>query len=325
MGSTDFADAMRDALEGVGIVPTAAPAQAPRGSMPLAVSSNETGNGFIPPPWWDVLTFGMVRKRGACIFGPRGTGKTSAVHELAKSLGVTLITFQAAQGCTLDDLVGVRDLRDGKTVFTPGPLPQALMADCWLLIEEANTMHPGVFSKVNTLVDGSGDSLALPDGTSLPVGKGFRLALAFNEGANYTGTREVNPALRDRLTPIYTDYLPAEIEAKVLESRTGADSATCANLVGFANKVRAARANLGFDLSPRALLTLLDLMHTLDMDWARAFNVAILDLVGDPVDKKPQRDAISQIADIDGLRSWSAPSWAGESVSSDETEEEGEA
>ena len=76
------------------------------------------------------------------------------------------MTYQAASGCTIDDLVGVRDLRDGRTVFTPGPLADALAADCWLLIEEANTMHPGVFSQLTTLTDGSGDSLRLPDGSA---------------------------------------------------------------------------------------------------------------------------------------------------------------
>src|SRR5206468_10811435 len=132
-------------------------------------------------------------KRGAILQGPRGTGKTSAVHHLARLTGASLTTFQAAAGCTVDDLTGFRDLKDGSTIFTPGPLPEALERDGWLLIEEANVMHPGVFSRLNTLLDGSGDKLRLPDGRALPAGPGFRVVLAFNPG--YSGTREINPAL----------------------------------------------------------------------------------------------------------------------------------
>jgi MoxR-like ATPase len=246
-------------------------------------------------------------QRGACLFGPRGSGKTTAVHRLTESLGVRLITYQAAAGCTIDDLVGVRDLRDGRTVFTPGPLADALAADCVLLIEEANTMHPGVFSKLNTLTDGSGDSLRLPDGSALPVGPGFRVVLAFNEG--YSGTREVNAALRDRLMPIYADYLPPESESRMIRDRTGCDEETATGLVQFATKVRVARAESAFDLSPRALFRLLDLIRYCGESWPDAFEHAILDLVGDPLDRAPQRECIRQIADLDGMMTWDLPTF----------------
>src|SRR5262249_43922524 len=134
------------------------------GSQPAPMIQTAEGAkpaGFIPPVWFNRLQFALTNSavRGASMFGPRGSGKTTAIHALAKMLGVKLITFQAAAGNGIDDLVGQRDLIDGKTVFTPGPLPKALEEDCWLLCEEANVMHPGTWSKMNTLLDGSGDSL----------------------------------------------------------------------------------------------------------------------------------------------------------------------
>lgn len=323
-------DHLRDSLIALGLAVETAPQRAVVGAPP-DVSTVETpaDAGFTPPPWYGRLRFALTApsQRGATVFGPRGSGKTTAVHRLAAQTGAGLVTYQAAAGCVIDDLVGVRDLVDGRTVFTRGPLAEALERDCWLLIEEANVMHPGVFSKLNTLTDGSGDSLRLPDGSALPVGPGFRVILAFNEGAAYSGTREVNAALRDRLMPIYADYLPAAAEVAMLRARTGCDEATAAGLVEFAGGVRAARASLGFDLSPRALLRMLDLIRHCGCSWAEALEFGVLDLVGDPVDRRPQRDAIAQIADLQSMAQWNEPDWAegAESVATVATDEEGEA
>lgn len=279
---------------------------------PLVASpspSVSTSACFIPPPWFDRLQFALSSTpavRGACLFGPRGAGKTTAVHELARALGVPLVTFQAAAGATIDDLLGQRDLVDGRTVFTPGPLVEALEQDGWLLCEEANVMHPGTWSKLNTLLDGSGDSLALPDGRRLKPGVRFRAILAFNEGQQYAGTREVNAALRDRLMPIYADYLPAEHEAAIICKQTGASEAVGQRVQELAQSIRAAKSSLGFDLSPRALVRMTMLVGVLGESWEQAFEHAILDLIGDPEDKAPQREACRQIALAKGLADWPA-------------------
>lgn len=283
------------------------------GGQPVAYDATpKSSPSFIPPPWYQRLQFSLraPSQRGACLFGPRGSGKTTAIHVLAKDTQTDLITYQAAAGCTIDDLVGVRDLADGKTIFTDGPLPEAIRKDTWLLIEEANVMHPAVFSKLNTLTDGSGDRLRLPTGERLAVGPKFRVILAFNEGSAYSGTREVNAALRDRLLPIYADYLPAVSEENMLVQRTGCDRQTAARLVSFAKSCRAARASTGFDLSPRALFRVLDLLKYLGETWAEALEHGILDLIGDPLDKKPQRDQVAQIAAASGWSSWASPKFA---------------
>jgi hypothetical protein len=198
------------------------------------------------------------------------------------------------------------------TAFTPGPLPEALEADCWLLIEEANAMRPGVFSKLNTLLDGSGDTHRLPDGRRLAAGKGFRVWLAYNPG--YSGMREVNQALVDRLCPVFTTYLPPADEARMLAARSGCDDATAMRVAQLAEKIRAARFR--FDLSPRALFRLLRIVRG-GRSWDDAFTWAILDRIGDPVSRAADRDACKQIAAIDDLSTWPRPDFA--SVSSNET------
>ena len=176
-------------------VPVPAPAAAaPMPSPSVALNATPADSAFIRPAWYGRLQFGLLApdQRGASLFGPRGSGKTTAVHHAAQEAGLDLVTFQAAAGNTIDDLIGQRDLDNGRTIFTDGPLAEAIRKDSWLLIEEANMLHPGTLSKLNTLTDGSGDRLKLPSGEALCVGNRFRVILAFNEGSNYAGTREVN-------------------------------------------------------------------------------------------------------------------------------------
>lgn len=272
----------------------------------------EAMTGYIEPPWFGRARFALTGpgQRGACMFGPRGTGKTSGVRALAHATQTPLVAFQAAAGCTLDDLVGQRDLIDGKTIFTPGPLVEAIRQDCWLVLEEANVMHPGVFSALNTLTDGSGHKLRTPDGKRYPVGKRFRCILCFNEGGGYAGTKEVNAALRDRLMPIYCDYLPVPMEIDILIEKTGCDFNSAQSLVGLATKIRAAKASLGFDFSPRSMFRVMELMRECGLDWKDAFTYGVLDLVGDPIEKAPQRACIEQVAAVDGLSGWARPVWS---------------
>jgi MoxR-like ATPase len=210
----------------------------------------------------------------------------------------------------IDDLSGCRDLIDGRTVFTPGPLVEALKHDCWLVLEEANVMHPGTFSALNTLLDGSGTKYRTKDGRRYSVGNRFRVIMCFNEGAAYAGTREVNAALKDRLAPIYAGYLPANEEIKILIGRTGVDTDTAQRVVDLATQIRAAGKNLGFDLSLRSLMRLLTFKKELLMDWNVAFEASILNLIGDPVEKGPQRSVIRSVADISGMSLWAEPKFS---------------
>jgi hypothetical protein len=162
----------------------------------------------------------------------------------------------------------------------------------WLIAEEANVIHPGVWSMVNTLTDHTGEGLRLPTGEVVPNHPEFRLVLVYNEG--YAGTREVNAALKDRLMPIYCGYLEAAHEAQLLASMTGAELHHCERVREVAAMVRA--ANLRFDLSPRSLARWIKLVIVAGLSWRAAFTVAIMDLVGPPETAGPQRACLDEIA-----------------------------
>jgi hypothetical protein len=264
-------------------------------------------DGFIPPKWFRKLQAAIKHKKGACMFGPRGSGKSTAVRYLAKSMNVPTITMQCAANEQIDALVGekgvVNDNGCPVTKFVDGPLTTAMRNGCWLIAEEPNVMHPGVWSKVNNILDDTGEGLRLPTGEVIPQHPNFRLVLCYNDG--YTGTKEVNAALKDRCPPLHCDYFEPDREAELLAIATGAPLNVCAKVVSVATMIRQA-PSLRFDLSPRPLTYWIKM--ALDgMSWSEGFDAAIMDLLGDPTGAAVQRKVVATIAVNAGIDQWPLP------------------
>lgn len=247
---------------------------------------------FVTPSWYPILKYAMESEKGCCLFGPRGCGKSTAIRHLAREVGATTELLQCAANMQIDSLLGSWTSEGGSLKFIDGPLTIAVRNGSWLLAEEANVIHPGVWSMVNTLTDQTGEGLRLPTGEVIKPSKSFRLILLYNEG--YTGTRDVNAALKDRLMPIYTGYLPVEDEVKLLERMTGATNEECGRVQGAADMIR--KADLHFDLSPRSLSRWIRLVKQAGFTWKRAYEIAIMDLLGTPETAAPQRAVLNEIA-----------------------------
>jgi midasin (ATPase involved in ribosome maturation) len=286
-GRLRVAGLLQRKAKGAKAVAQAAATAVPPAAAPAVASSN-----FVAPTWYPLLRYAMEAEKGASLFGPRGCGKSTAIRQLAGEMTRSTVTLQCAANMQIDSLLGSWTSQAGTLSFVDGPLTAAVRAGAWLLAEEANVIHPGVWSLVNTLTDTTGEGLRLPSGEIVPQTPGFRLILIYNEG--YTGTREVNAALKDRLMPIYCDYLPAAEEVTLLEKMTGAAAEQCKRVQEVAAMIRA--ANLRFDLSPRSLVRWIRLVKVAGLTWGQAYERAILDLVGPPQLAAPQRSVLEEIA-----------------------------
>lgn len=265
----------------------------PKQSAPaIPVVPPPVADKFVAPQWYPLLRYAVGVEKGATLFGPRGCGKSTAIRQLAGELSQPTVTLQCAANMQIDSLLGSWTSEAGTLRFIDGPLTMAVRWGAWLLAEESNVIHPGVWSLVNTLTDQTGEGLRLPTGEVVHQTPSFRLILIYNEG--YSGTREVNAALKDRLMPIYCDYLPADEEVALLEKLTGADSAQCQRVQAVAALIRA--ANLRFDLSPRSLVRWIRLVRDAGLTWGAAYERAILDLAGPPQLAAPQRACLEEIA-----------------------------
>jgi hypothetical protein len=283
------------------------PAGQPQENAPQAAQDARTGTaGFIAPSWYPLLSFALVSdsERGAMLFGPRGCGKSTTVRELARTHDAPTVTMQCAANMQIDALIGCWTAENGQTIWVDGPLTIAVRTGAWLLAEEANTIHPGVWSAVNTLTDKTGDGLRLPTGEVIPNSPAFRLCLLYNEGSQYTGTRDVNAALKRRLVPIYADYPDAASELAIVANLTGGNcsSATYERVIKCAAMIRA--ANLRFDLSPDILARWINVtMHGV-ASWQDAFRMCVMDLVGAPEQTQAQRTVLAEIARNCGMETW---------------------
>jgi midasin (ATPase involved in ribosome maturation) len=261
-------------------------------TAPAAAAAAPARSSFVPPSWYPMLRYALQSEKGACLFGPRGCGKSTAIRELAGELTRPIITLQCAANMQIDSLLGSWTSEAGTLRFVDGPLAEAVRRGAWLIAEEANVIHPGVWSLVNTLTDHTGEGLRLPTSETIAQSPDFRLVLIYNEG--YAGTREVNAALKDRLMPIYCGYLSAADECQLLVDKTGAPLEHCQRVQNVAGLIRA--ANLRFDLSPRSLTRWIRLTREAGLTWRQAYDVAILDLVGPPDLAAPQRACLDEIA-----------------------------
>ena len=85
------------------------------------------------------------------------------------------------------------------------------------------------------------------------VAKKVVFIATLNEGALFCGITSIDLALRDRFREIFIDYLPAEPESKVLETKTGVPKVIANSLAEFAYTVRNTPA-ISKKISTRQLL-----------------------------------------------------------------------
>lgn len=281
---------------------------------------------------------------GLLALGPAGGGKTTLMRVIAIKTGRQIVVHQCARGQNVRDLLGdfvlevqqadttyrvemagsdpseIRGILEkikvvskgqviAKMVWIDGPLAESIRmsskgVNTMLVLEEANMLDASTLAIFNNLTDGSGYPLRLGTGERIQVDTDkWKVALCINEG--YTGTRELNTALRNRLKSLFIDYLPPKQESKGLQIQTGAPAEWCDRLVDFANLVRAARrkGKLQYDLSPRSLCRMIEERGE-GFSWEDAFESCVLDEIGDPNIKGPFRKTVYEIAQSAGIKNW---------------------
>jgi len=158
---------------------------------------------------------------------------------------------------------------------------------------------------VNTLCDKSCKPLTLPTGEVIPYNPYFRLILLFNEGSAYTGTRDVNAALKERLQPIETNYPSESVESKMLQNTTDATPQEIKQVLELVKIIR--REVKGFDMSIRTIAKFVNVAYDPDVftskKWLNAYATVIASQIS-PTDeakrallRKYAEQAVSQWRD----------------------------
>ena len=182
--------------------------------------------------------------------GPTGCGKTMFFKEKAYQLQRPLFRINCKDGITWEDMVGymtvVSDGNGGQTTqFVDGQLTLAIKYGGDFYVDEINFARPSVLGGLNMVLDSG--MLDIPmTGEVLRAHPDFRIVASMNP--NYAGTNRMNQATRRRFgLNMAFDYLPAELEATVIQAQTGVVNEELATtLVAFANDLRRMNKNSEF-------------------------------------------------------------------------------
>ncbi|MBL7176912.1 MAG: AAA family ATPase [Desulfobacteraceae bacterium] len=173
------------------------------------------------------------------VAGKQGCGKSTLVRQFAARNNRPLATFQIGILSEPGQLFGEHRLKDGETFYQEFLFPQAIQTPgCIIHLEEINRPeHPKALNMLFSVL--SEDRTVWTDELGLlNVANDVVFFATLNEGEEFVGTEMLDAAMRDRFYVTVLDYLPLEVETKVLNLKGGVDEAEALTIVNVANKLR---------------------------------------------------------------------------------------
>jgi MoxR-like ATPase len=178
--------------------------------------------GLVHKQFRKLLEF-MTMKMHVLLVGAAGTGKTHAVKQAAKALGLDIEIFRGHKHAVADDLFGFVSTVDGK--YVPGPAYHAVKNGKLLYVDEFDVCTPSFVKGANNLTDNS-DYVQFPNGERVEKHEDFVLAGAANtvgQGAtsSYTGASgQLDASSLDRLA--FIDWeVDENIEETIAQAHAG--------------------------------------------------------------------------------------------------------
>ena len=212
---------------------------------------NRTGNPFIPSEHEfvldggepEIVLYALDNNESLLLIGDSGVGKSMMIHFLAQETYTPLIAPSAHADMTVENLLGSMTATNGNTVWKNGVIPEAMRKGYWLMIDELNSIDPGVLKVLNELLDTNKITITVAgEPRVVKAHKDFRLVCTMNPPDNpiYKGIETFSFEFMDRFdTVVYLDYLKPNIETQLIIDKTGfSDSDTVAKMIDFANRVR---------------------------------------------------------------------------------------
>ena len=173
------------------------------------------------------------------IAGKQGCGKSTMVRQFAARNQRPLATFQIGMLSEPGQLFGEHALKDGETYYRKFLFPDAVQtAGCVIHLEEINRPeHPKALNMLFSVLS-EDRSIYTDELGRIKVADGVVFFATLNEGDEFVGTEMLDAALRDRFYVSLMDYLPRDIETKVLCLKTGIDEKDALTIVNVANQLR---------------------------------------------------------------------------------------
>lgn len=198
---------------------------------------------YVHQKTWNYLVRNILKKKNTLLLGPTGTGKTDIIIRIAKLLDIELNIYDmGAMIDPLTDLLGTHRIKDGNSVFDYAKFVSDVQKPGIILLDELsraplmtnNILFPCLDHRRTLNIEIAGST----DIRTVKVHPDCVFIATANIGQEYSGTNDIDAALMNRFNALQVDYLPQEIEAKILNVRTGVDVEIANKILNVANAIR---------------------------------------------------------------------------------------
>lgn len=157
------------------------------------------------------------------LWGPTGSGKTSAYEQWCAQLGIPLFMVKGHRAFNEWEATGKTDLVDGNTVHTPGPLTLAAQYGLPVIINEYDRIAPAKAIVFNDIFEGRPFPVPSNNNMLVEPQPGFRVVLTANTNlvedpsGNYATASSHDISLLERLYAVHVDYPERAVERAMIE------------------------------------------------------------------------------------------------------------
>ncbi len=210
----------------------------------------KTGNPLIPsghtyllPNEAEMVFYALQHNEPLLLIGDSGVGKSMMIYYLAEKTNTPLMAPSAHVEMTVENLLGSMTVVNGNTVWKNGVIPEAMRRGYWLLIDELNSIDPGVLKVLNELLDTKKLTITVAgEPRIVKAHNDFRLICTMNPPDNpiYKGIESFSFEFMDRFdTVVHLDYLKPDLEVvMIMDKSRYCDEGIVIKMVTFANHVR---------------------------------------------------------------------------------------
>jgi nitric oxide reductase NorQ protein len=173
------------------------------------------------------------------VTGHQGCGKSSLVRQFASYYQRPMVTFQVGLLSEAGQLFGQQRLKDGETFYQSFLFPKAIrVPGCVIHLEEINrSENPHALNELFSVLSEE-RSIWIDELGMVGVAPRVIFFATMNEGVEFSGTDEMDAALKDRFYRIHLEYPPVSVEKEILVSKTGIAPSLASDILNIVSKLR---------------------------------------------------------------------------------------